>query len=186
MSTNRKQTTCHASLGYIRQVLSENSESGLNVLHRVWIIRIFGERISSNTKNLFLLEPFPWCFFSHFGCLPFSLLSLKPHFVFFYYFPLLLTSPYLLGRIVPLCMRDCFNSQSKMRELISLPLILRDMSLPEKCKTVPVTVTVTILVYSPSPNPPFIIPDIEVWKFKGKKATESLKYLSFQCLEQSR
>lgn len=46
--------------------------------------------------------------------------------------------------------------------------------------------TVTILVYSPSPNPLCIIPDIAVWKFKGKKATESLKYLSLQSPEQSR
>ena len=115
-----------------------------------------------------------------------SLVSQAPICVFLLLPALTFPSPYLLGRIVPLCMRDCFNSQSKMHELISLPLILRDMSLPEKCKTVPVTVTVTILVYSPSPNPPFIIPDIEVWKFKGKKATESLKYLSLQCPEQSR
>ena len=50
------------------------------------------------------------------------------------------------------------------------------------CNPVPVTIS----VYSPSPNPPFTIPDIAVWKFKGKKAAESLKYLSLQCLEQSR
>lgn len=74
-----------------------------------------------------------------------------------------------------------------MHELISLPLILRDMSLHrEKYKTVPVTLPLSLfLVFiALPPNPLCIIPDIAVWKFKGKKATESLKYFSLQCPEQ--
>ena len=73
-----------------------------------------------------------------------SLVSQAPLCVFLLLPILTFPSPYLLGRIVPLCMGDCFNSHSKKNELISLPLILRDMSLPEKCKTVPVTLSLSL------------------------------------------
>lgn len=144
MSTDRKQATCHASLGYIRQVLSENYESGLNVLHRVWIIKIFGERITSNKLGIFSFLNHSLGVSSHtLGICP-SLSCLSSPTLCFSITSHSFPSPYLLGIIVPLCMRDCFNSQSKMHELISLPLILRDMSLHEKCKTVPVTLPLSL------------------------------------------
>ena len=96
------------------------------------------------------------------------LVSQAPLCVFLLLPTLSFPSPYLLGRIVPLHMRDCFNSKSKMHELISLPLILRDMSLHEKCKTVPVTLSLSLFQFIALPQ---ILPlPFQILQFGNSKA----------------
>lgn len=63
-------------------------------------------------------------------------------------------SSHILGRIVPLDIRDQSNSQSKKDELISLPPVLRDMKSQDKSRTLHVTLSVPPFQYMALPNSP--------------------------------
>lgn len=92
-------------------------------------------------------------------------------------------SSHILGRIVPLDIRDQSKSQSKKDELISFPPVLRDMKSQDKSRTLHVTLSVPPFRCMALPNFPLHLSDCSrTLQFGNTEAGRLQRYSNSYCL----